>query len=276
VCWGSYDSDYRGLKKRITVIRRAQGSSAGSHVNVSSESELDIFPRESGASAHRSDGEEIVDEGHKADNETSIHSGRHTQQTVVDARDGEIELKELNRGHSKVDTVFFFLTCIQYFPKVAICSPLDTTSASQLAPVSGEGRGIASAPTPETQPSTLPPHDPRPRDGLRRRTTGRSDYIFCLIPRSGLTLSWISFPVFGSSIMSSTFVHPLTLAQVLESMSPVRLAFFDKLDMELSKIESFFVEREGEARTRSCQLREQLEELKDHRRLFHVSGSFVY
>jgi len=52
-------------------------------------------------------------------------------------------------------------------------------------------------------------------------------------------------------------------------MSPVRLAFFDKLNMELSKIESFFIEREGEARTRSCQLREQLEELKDHRRLFH-------
>lgn len=108
MCWGSYDSDYRGLKKRITAIRRAQGSSAGSHINVSSESELDIFPRESGASAHGSDGEEIVDEGHDADNETSILSGRPTQQTVVDARDGEIEFKELNHGHSKVDTVCFF------------------------------------------------------------------------------------------------------------------------------------------------------------------------
>ncbi len=118
MCWGSYDSDYRGLKKRITAIRRAQGSSAGSHINVSSESELDIFPRESGASAHRSDGEEIVDEGHEADNETSIHSGRHAQQTVVDARDGEIEFKELNHGHSKVDTVcFFFLHAFNIFPR---------------------------------------------------------------------------------------------------------------------------------------------------------------
>jgi len=90
-------------------------------------------------------------------------------------------------------------------------------------------------------------------------------------------MSCISFTVFrSSSVMSSTFAHPLTLAQVLEPMSPVRLAFFDKLNMELSKIESFFIEREGEARTRSCQLRQQLEELKDHRRLFHVSGFFVY
>ena len=58
-------------------------------------------------------------------------------------------------------------------------------------------------------------------------------------------------------------------------MSPARLSFFDKLNAELSKIESFFIEKEGEARKRSSQLREQLEELKDHRRLFHVTGSFV-
>lgn len=58
-------------------------------------------------------------------------------------------------------------------------------------------------------------------------------------------------------------------------MSPVRLSFFDKLNAELSKIESFFIEKEGEARKRSSQLREQLEELKDHRRLFHVTWSFV-
>jgi xenotropic and polytropic retrovirus receptor 1 len=58
-------------------------------------------------------------------------------------------------------------------------------------------------------------------------------------------------------------------------MSPVRLSFFDKLNAELSKVEPFFIEREGEARKRSAQLREQLEELNDHRRLFHVTKSFV-
>lgn len=57
-------------------------------------------------------------------------------------------------------------------------------------------------------------------------------------------------------------------------MSPVQLAFFDKLNTELSRVESFFIEKEAEARVRSLQLREQLQELKDHRRLFHVIGSF--
>jgi hypothetical protein len=58
-------------------------------------------------------------------------------------------------------------------------------------------------------------------------------------------------------------------------MSPVQLEFFNKLNSELSKIESFFLEREAEAHARSLQLRGQLEELKDHRRLFHVTWSFV-
>jgi len=76
-------------------------------------------------------------------------------------------------------------------------------------------------------------------------------------------------------MMSSTHPHSLTLAQALEHMSPAQLAFFDKLNVELSKIESFFIDREGEGRTRSLQLRQQLEELKDHRRLFHVTKSFL-
>ncbi len=54
-------------------------------------------------------------------------------------------------------------------------------------------------------------------------------------------------------------------------MPPVQLAFIDKLNSELSKIESFFIKREAEARARSLRLKEQLGELKDHRRLFHVT-----
>lgn len=59
-------------------------------------------------------------------------------------------------------------------------------------------------------------------------------------------------------------------------MSPIQLEFFNKLNTELSKVESFFIEREVEARERSMQLRGQLEELKDHRHLFDVSSLFAY
>jgi hypothetical protein len=56
-------------------------------------------------------------------------------------------------------------------------------------------------------------------------------------------------------------------------MSPLQLAFVNKLNQELSKVEHFFIERETEARVRSLELQEQLEELKGHRRLYHVTGS---
>ena len=75
----------------------------------SSEPESDPGPllRGSGASAHRNDGGQIVDEDHEAD-ESNVHRGRNGQQTVVDTRDGEIELKELTDGHSKVRLCMFF------------------------------------------------------------------------------------------------------------------------------------------------------------------------
>lgn len=61
-------------------------------------------------------------------------------------------------------------------------------------------------------------------------------------------------------------------------MTPTQLAFMDKLDSELSKVESFFIKRVAESRARSLRLKEQLGELKDHRRLFHVTefGSFYF
>ena len=86
----------------------------------------------------------------------------------------------------------------------------------------------------------------------------------------------LCFPVIPSrSATSFSTTHPPTLAEVLEPMSPIQLEFFNKFDAELSKVESFFIEREAEARERSIQLRGQLEELQDHRRLFHVNSSFI-
>jgi hypothetical protein len=77
------------------------------------------------------------------------------------------------------------------------------------------------------------------------------------------------------TVTSFPTANPPTLAEVLEPMSPIQLEFFNKFNAELSKVESFFIEREAEARERTMQLRGQLEELKDHRRLFHVSSSFI-
>lgn len=104
MCWWSCGSDYRGLKKRIKVIQRAEGGTGG-YANPSSESDPDPSPSGSGATAHVSDEQEIADEGHDADDETNIHSERR-RQTAADGRDDQIELRELKRTedhHGRVD-----------------------------------------------------------------------------------------------------------------------------------------------------------------------------
>lgn len=63
---------------------------------------------------------------------------------------------------------------------------------------------------------------------------------------------------------------------MLESLGALERSFFDKLDLEVAKIEQFFVARELEARTRMSELKEQLHELRDHRKLFHVSFKMRY
>ena len=45
----------------------------------------------------------------------------------------------------------------------------------------------------------------------------------------------------------------------------------EKLDQELEKVEAFYRARESEAMIRATALKEQLRELQDHRRIFHVS-----
>jgi hypothetical protein len=159
-------------------------------VYLSSESDSDPFPRASRASAHRSDGREVTDEGHEADDETNTRGGRHEQQTDVNARADPIELKELKRstdGPSRVDATYFFsMHALIISLKVTISASPETTSAPRLP--GAFGTGVASPQTPETKQSALPPLNTSPRDGLRRRTTARCDYICCLFPRSRPTL----------------------------------------------------------------------------------------
>lgn len=58
---------------------------------------------------------------------------------------------------------------------------------------------------------------------------------------------------------------------LIAPMSPAQKAFVEKLDREHEKVESFYLAREKEARTRASRLRLELNELSQHRALFHVS-----
>ncbi|KAL1741799.1 EXS family-domain-containing protein, partial [Schizophyllum fasciatum] len=59
-------------------------------------------------------------------------------------------------------------------------------------------------------------------------------------------------------------------AVLLTLLSPAELAFFDMLDAERAKIETFYLAREKELQDRTTQLRGQLHELIDHRRLIEA------
>jgi len=63
---------------------------------------------------------------------------------------------------------------------------------------------------------------------------------------------------------------PTTLSEVIETMSPLQVQFIEALDKELTKVQNFYREREKEALLRSAVIKEQLNELKDHRKIFHV------
>jgi hypothetical protein len=64
----------------------------------------------------------------------------------------------------------------------------------------------------------------------------------------------------------------IPLYAILLTLPPIHLAFFTHLDNQLAKIDGFYLEREKEAQARSRALQNQLRELKDHRKIFYVSG----
>lgn len=162
-----------------------EGGRSERYGNESSESDPDASASPSGPSTSvpRGDREQTADEGHETDNETDIHGRKHKQRATIDTRDDEIELKELRDGPRKVNTAFLPPCVHSTFPKVMVSVLPDTDSATHhtLAPGDGPSRGVASATTPQAQPSALPTRDQRPLDGLRRRTTGRRDYFSCPI-----------------------------------------------------------------------------------------------
>ncbi|KAI5834222.1 hypothetical protein K523DRAFT_231066, partial [Schizophyllum commune Tattone D] len=69
------------------------------------------------------------------------------------------------------------------------------------------------------------------------------------------------------------FTAPATYSELLPLLSPIELNFFKLLDAELEKVESFYLDREKEMQERTVLLREQLNELNDHRKLFYAVHS---
>jgi len=79
---------------------------------------------------------------------------------------------------------------------------------------------------------------------------------------------------FATSMRPHSIIHSqyMPLHSLLPTLPPLHIAFFTYLDKQLEKIDTFYSEREKEAQARSKELEIQLRELKDHRKIFYVSG----
>ncbi|KAK7463123.1 Xenotropic and polytropic retrovirus receptor 1 [Stygiomarasmius scandens] len=75
----------------------------------------------------------------------------------------------------------------------------------------------------------------------------------------------------GSTIRQTTqpFGRPLPLNELRPLLSDVEVAFFNALDKELEKVESFYSNREKEMQNRTRLLQTQLQELSTHRQRYH-------
>ncbi|THH19131.1 hypothetical protein EW146_g1993 [Bondarzewia mesenterica] len=238
-------SDYRGLKKRITAVRRAQ---EGLAVQDTSDPESLDTKREStvedGERPLKSDSvdagtpersNELCTEGDAGEAEDAVNGEAEEAKMKEDSiKETDAQTSDVPIGRKRGGSVTFPSSPILHIV------PSPSTVASQPIP-------------PASHPSTV---------ALAPSATAPSGIFAQIRHRSSTIRTTYSNP-------ASSQMHPPHLSSLLESMTSVQLAFFDKLDAELLKIDSFYLAREQEARERCAVLREQLGELKDHRKIFH-------
>lgn len=93
------------------------------------------------------------------------------------------------------------------------------------------------------------------------------------IPLSPKTVhSPLMFPFFRDAGSSAV---PTALHMLLPLLPPLHANFFELLDSELEKVDSFYAEREKEMRDRGKLLKEQLNELGLHRKKYYESNANV-
>lgn len=118
----------------------------------------------------------------------------------------------------------------------------------------------------------IPSKSPRfsPRTSPKKPFTPRftfTPHSFQGSQSSGGNPAASSFATHGS--VHSSVRQFRTFADFYESLEGDEKAFFDLLSRELEKVEAFYVARVQEAQRRGHEIRQQLKELAEHRRIYH-------
>ncbi|KAL0960089.1 hypothetical protein HGRIS_011733 [Hohenbuehelia grisea] len=210
--WKRAYIDYRGLKKKITAVRRAQDTTSAL-VDSPASSRSDL--RTPGKAA---DSRPALPNSKSSDAVKSLHSD--TAVEAPGATSGVVEAKRV---------------AVQISDDGA---PMKASSSDVLGNKRSGSRTQRSG-TISRMMSNM--NRPRSKSNLRAR--------------DGMNLHLKALPL-----------HTL-----LPTLSPVERSFFAKLDSELEKIESFYLDREKEMQARTQMLKEQLNELGDHRKRYYAA-----
>ncbi|KAI0642774.1 SPX domain-containing protein [Trametes meyenii] len=238
--WKKAYIDYRGLKKRITAIRRAhQAANGGARVQGTSP----LLPLERASISNDSERE-----GRPA-------SRRSACSDQIASRSEDVPTCEPALG---------FVPKKPGMPVAVTDEPAEFDSEPRLDGREGTKHSPEDLQPGSGEPSAL-------HRAPRRNTTvagmiGRA-FSSAHIPQRAYSQRGSAGA--GQGIARFDLRHPIPLMELLPLLTPVERTFFDKLNEELDKVESFYCEREREMKHRGHLLKEQLQELQDHRRAFY-------
>lgn len=211
-------SDYRGLKKRITAIRltQEQATDGTAQLLLPSSPTLDTQIVETST------------RGHATDDDASVEAAKDSITQISDRHhglDGQTGTESDSADHS---------------------SRLNgqRPSSKLLSPQSPQTEAL---PSPQREPEPEPgPSNSQSSAGILRAATLNMGFL----PRIKRNTSSRNFRRAGKGTLQWDLAKSIPLKDLIPLLLPVQRAFFEKLDAELDKIETFFVEREKEMRAR--------------------------
>ncbi|GJE94840.1 SPX and EXS domain-containing protein [Phanerochaete sordida] len=249
--WKRAYIDYRGLKKRITAIRLAQAPD--------SDGMTPLRPVSPALDMHSVRTRSTHPDGDSRPTLSPVESS--TEVDVHDSSDAEGKAEGLDSPELQEETDSDEL---RKSATVHQSSAELSDSHSAAAPA-GHFAVSSSAAAPQESTQSAGSLHRSPGNLLRAATLNMG--FLPRLRRRGTTREY--WDTARRSSLQWDLAKSIPLKDLLPLLSPVHRAFFDKLDRELDKVDSFYLEREKEMRTKTSTLKAQLKELQDHRRLFH-------
>ncbi|PIL23311.1 transporter [Ganoderma sinense ZZ0214-1] len=258
--WKKAYIDYRGLKKRISAIRHAHQSDT---IGIADNEQLVLSPTSDRASDASVDLNVVGMAASPRPSRDTVSSGAHSTGPASSLRPGA--RADALRMHSREDQTLRSHSALSLTP----------ARNDQLNPSASHVR----IHTPDVEGRRPPPvrattvqGQGAVGSGQAQRTRG-STFASTLraftLPRLNSLRGTTNGTVEGHGGPRFDLGRPIPLIELLPQLTAVERAFFEKLDQELDKVESFYSEREKDMHLRADLLKEQLQELKDHRRAFY-------